>query len=828
MDAQTDIAQSERDAIAEKYFDALAYEPYPVQEEAIFAWFASRQGVLVCAPTGTGKTLIAEAALFEALHLGKTAYYTTPLIALTDQKFRELQEKVVAWGFQADDVGLVTGNRKVNPHARVQVVVAEILLNRLLHHEAFSFDDVWAVVMDEFHSFNDPERGIVWEFGLSLLPEHVRTLLISATVGNAAEFTGWLRTRHHRDLELIQETERKVPLTYQWIEDCLLSEHLERMMEGDEATRLTPALVFCFNREQCWTIAEQLKGKRLVLPEQQKELVKALEQYDWSQGAGPKLKQILVRGIGVHHAGVMPRYRRIVEDLYNAKLLSVCVCTETLAAGINLPARSVVLPTLLKGPRNKKKLIDPSSAHQMFGRAGRPQFDDRGYVFALAHEDDVKILRYQKKIDQIPEDTKDPGLIKARKQLKKKMPKRRSDVQYWSEQQFQQLIQAPPGKLQSRGSLPWRLLVYMLNLSPEVEPIRKLVAGRLLDAKGHERAQRELDRMLLTLWRGGFVTLEPKPPPAALGIDGSAGGRTSVDSSTGEGQAGSNAAAGDAEAASTPVLDLGQRSLEPETETETERDKEAGRGTTSAAPTPKVSYRAEFAHPQESMSRLLGFRGVHPLYAVFLLNHLGIADRNERIQAIESLLELPRSIGPAIRIPSQEELPPGPLATTRLDPQLLKLGLATSEELGAKADDDEEDSPRGWYDERPAPVLTLPHKLHRLFQHDFPGVDDVKIRPVWAAGAVLEYGGDFNKYITSNKLQKQEGMIFRHMLRMVLLIDELAMIAPPDVTLEEWQSDLGELADELESICRAVDADSTEKWLEEVRADAGLAEDASG
>lgn len=822
MEAPVDISQAERDAIAEKYFDALAYEPYPVQEEAIFSWFASRQGVLVCAPTGTGKTLIAEAALFEALHLGKTAYYTTPLIALTDQKFRELQEKVVTWGFRADDVGLVTGNRKVNPHARIQVVVAEILLNRLLHHEAFSFDDVWAVVMDEFHSFNDPERGIVWEFGLSLLPSHVRTLLISATVGNAAEFTGWLRTRHNRDLELIQETERKVPLTYQWIDDCLLSEHLERMMEGDEATRLTPALVFCFNREQCWTIAEQLKGKRLVSPDQQKQLVAALEQYDWSQGAGPKLKQILVRGIGVHHAGVMPRYRRIVEDLYNAKLLSVCVCTETLAAGINLPARSVVLPTLLKGPRNKKKLIDPSSAHQMFGRAGRPQFDSRGYVFALAHEDDVKILRYQKKIDQIPEDTRDPGLIKARKQLKKKMPKRRSDVQYWSEQQFQQLIQAPPGKLASRGSLPWRLLVYMLNLSPEVEPIRKLVAGRLLDSKGHERAQRELDRMLLTLWRGGFVTLEPKPPPAALGGDAkTADGSTDAEA---EGQGDKDAAAKESAAASTPFLDLGQRSLEPEVAT----DKPERSKAKSADQAPKATYRAEYAYPEESMSRLLGFRGVHPLYAVFLLNHLGIADRNERIQAIESLLELPRSIGPAIRIPSQEELPPGPLATTRLDPQLLKLGLATAEELGAKSDDDDEDSPRGWYDERPAPVLTLPHKLHRLFQHDFPGVDDVRIRPVWAAGGVLEYGGDFNKYITSNKLQKQEGMIFRHMLRMVLLIDELAMIAPPDVTLDEWQSDLGALADELESICRSVDSESTEKWLEEVRADQGLSDEADG
>jgi superfamily II RNA helicase len=302
---------------------------------------------MVCAPTGTGKTAIAEAALFEALHKGKTAYYTTPLIALTEQKFREMQESAVRWGFPEEAVGLVTGNRCVNGDARILVVVAEILLNRLLHAEAFDFTNVGTVVMDEFHSFADPERGVVWELSLAMLPKHVRVLLLSATVGNAAEFIVWLNRSLDRKVQLIQSTERKVPLTYQWVGDQLLNEELEVMADGDDDHRRTPALVFCFNRDECWSVAEQLKGKSLLADGQQKRLVDYLAKHDWSKGAGPKLKQILQRGVGIHHAGVLPKYRRIVEELFQRKLLSVCICTETLAAGINLPARSVVLTTLM-------------------------------------------------------------------------------------------------------------------------------------------------------------------------------------------------------------------------------------------------------------------------------------------------------------------------------------------------------------------------------------------------------------------------------------------------------------------------------------------------
>ncbi len=739
-----------RDELAADYFEQLQHEPYAVQEEALLAWFTSEQGVLVCAPTGTGKTLIAEAAVFEALHRGTVVYYTTPLIALTEQKFADLQGSAERWGFSAEDVGLITGNRRVRPEAPVRVVVAEILFNRLLRPDLFPMDDVHAVVMDEFHSFNDPERGIVWEFTLGLLPDHVRLLLLSATVGNAFEFCQWMKRTHERNLELVQSDQRKIPLTFQWIGEQLLNEFIEEIAAGDDETRKVPALIFCFNRDMCWNVAEQLKGKSLIDEDRRKELIAELEREDWSEGAGPKLRQLLLRGVGVHHAGILPRYKRIVERLFQRKLLAVTVCTETLAAGINLPARSVVLPSLMKGPPTRKRLIEPSSAHQIFGRAGRPQYDTQGYVFALAHEDDVRIERWRKKYDQIPDDTKDPGLRKAKKALKKKMPKRRTTEQYWTEAQFEQLRQAAPARLESQGPLPWRLLAHILDASPEVPPIRKLVGKRLLAPKQLEAAQVDLTRMLLTLHRAGYVSLSPPPPLA---------------------------------------------------------------GADENEPDP-ANYNPESAEPTERLSLLLNLRGVNPLFGAFVAGHLGAADESERLLALEAILEMPIPVARLLRVPPPDELPPGPLATTRLDVQLLKLGLATPAELGQAAEDEEEESgpPLPW-DERPR-RLTLADKLLRLFHVDFPHVD-VKIVPVWAAGELLEFGGDFNKFIVAHRLQKQEGIVFRHLLRLILLAREFQQLPPGDVDPDEWRRELESIISRLTQTCLQVDSLSTERMLAE-------------
>jgi superfamily II DNA/RNA helicase len=743
------MASPTREELASSYLDQLPYTPYPVQEEALLAWFTAEQGVLVCAPTGTGKTLIAQAALYEALHTGSVAYYTTPLIALTEQKFREMQESAVRWGFNADDVGLVTGNRRVNPQARVLVVVAEILLNRLLHTEAFDFSNVSAVVMDEFHSFADVERGIVWELSLALLPKHVRLLLLSATVGNAGEFLAWLERCHGRKLELVEGKERKVPLTYHWVPDQLLGEHLVEMAKGDAQARKTPALVFCFNRDECWSIAEMLKGLPLVGEDQKSRLHGEVNKLEWTQGVGPKLKQMLHRGVGVHHAGLLPKYRRTVEELFQRKLLSVVMCTETLAAGINLPARSVVLTSLMKGPFGKQRLVEASVAHQIFGRAGRPQFDDKGYVFALAHEDDVKLLRWKEKYDQIPEDTRDPGLLRAKKDLKRKKPSRRENVQYWSDADFNRLKAAQAGKLYSKGPLPWRLLAYLLEISPEVSRIRAVIRKRLMDEARVQAGEKALHRMLLTLARGGFVTLDPAPPVPV--------GR---------------------EPEATP------RNAEP------------------------AEYVPQLATPTESLARLLVFRSIHPLYGAFLLDHLGIADRNERLQALESVLEMPRPILRYVRVPY--DLPPGPLASTRLDAELVQRGLMLAPKPPAAPGEEEEED--GYEEEERPPMLA--EKLFLLFEATYPEVSDVSVQSVWAAGELLRFNGNFNLFVKARDLIKQEGIIFRHCLRLILLCSEFAGVCPKDTTLEDWQAEMKDIADRLTASCREVDPTSTDEIVE--------------
>lgn len=782
-------ALSTREEIIFDYLSQLPYPPYPVQEEAMLAWAECEQGVLLSAPTGTGKTLVAEAVVYEALRTGKQVYYSTPLIALTDQKFVELQDRVAGWGFPRETVGLVTGNRTIHPDAPAKVVVAEVLLNRLLHRAAFDWSEVGAVVMDEFHNFADPERGIVWELALSLLPGSVRVMLLSATVGAAGEFVGWMERSLGRRVTLVEGRERRVPLHYQWVGDELLPDFLERVAAGTEAQRRTPALVFCFDRSVCWDVAEVLKGRDLFAEGQRDQLLKRLDDFEFSVGAGNKIRTFLARGVGLHHAGLLPRYRRVVEVLFQEKLLPVCVCTETLAAGINLPARSVVLSTLVKGPRDRKRLIDPSTAQQIFGRAGRPQYDTEGHVYALAHEDDVKLAAWQVKYDSIPETEKDPKLLAAKKALLKKKPSRRSQVTYWNAEQFTKLQVAPPLRLTSRGRLTWRWLAYLLEAEAAVEPIREVVRRRLMTGAEVEAEQKRLTRMLVTLHRLGVVVLDPRPPevvPASADVDPKAEGAEDEDDEA-------------------PVAELARRltlggGAGP-----------AARKTAAAAEPSVPAYTPVTATPTDKLATVLSFRSVHPLYGLYLLDYLGLADEVECVQILESLLEMPGTAARLMRVPRPEEMPPGTLATTVVDPALLTRGIASQEDLYPPPPSEQGDVPP---ELRKYPI-PLAEKVRLMFESEVDHAGGLYVTPVWAVGDLLDHGGSFDAFVRSRDLVKQEGIVFKHLLRMVLLCREFGELVPGGVDPAVWRGRMLGMSERLTELCRGADPQMTEEALEE-------------
>jgi len=380
------------------------------------------------------------------------------------------------------------------------------------------------------------------------------------------------------------------------------------------------------------------------------------------------------------------------------------------------------------------------------------------------------------------------------------------------------LQQADSANLASRGRLPWRLLAYLLGKDSHVEPIRQMVARRLLNDKGLDEAQRDLNRMLITLWSAGYLELDPKPKPAAPkplpGASQHAGSKNKKESN-------SHDQASASEASQSGGL-FGAILDQMRTETPEEPKPEPVEDNASLIESRGYEvkeYRPLTAEPTDRLDRLVHLRSINPLFGVYLADQLAIADPLERVAALESVLEVPGTVARLARVPSLDEMPAGTLATSRLDPQLLQMGLATPEELGAKPQEDEEETiqDRGFgrvmFEEPKVWPLTIGEKILRLFRAEYPRVDDVRVRPVWIVGELLEFGGDFNRYVTARKLQKEEGILFRHCLRMILLLDEMANVPPIESTIETWEHPLDDLAAQLTETCRAIDPQSTDEML---------------
>ncbi len=424
----------------EKFLLGRGIEPYPVQEQAISHIFAGKS-VLVTVPTGTGKTLMAKAALHLALGRGERAIYTTPLRALTEEKYRELCED-----FGEDNVGFATGDYKVNREAPIQVEVAEILWNRIVADKHVCPAEI--VVMDEGHYFNDPERGYVWEQSIIGLDPRTQLVVLSATVGHPEKFCQWVEVTRRMPMALVESRERKVPLVHEYREEMLIDTVRDLAHTGD-----VPAIVFVFGREQCFEVARLLKSCRRFTTDEEKTKIEALcDEALLPAGAAKELRPLLGHGIGIHHAGILPRYKQLVEQLALERLIKFVVSTETIAAGINLPARTVVFPSLRKFIKQQPRMVTAAEYHQMAGRAGRPQFDDRGLAITLAPEQVVSDLK-----KELKDAAKRPAYDEAK--VKKNVYNRaRSDAQrkgdvIWTPEAHAELVKGEPAELRSKTKI---------------------------------------------------------------------------------------------------------------------------------------------------------------------------------------------------------------------------------------------------------------------------------------------------------------------------------------------------------------------------------------
>jgi superfamily II DNA/RNA helicase len=431
------------DAILERFLAWVAERgltPYSEQEEALLELMVGRH-VVLSTPTGSGKSLVAQALHFRALCEGRRSFYTSPTKALASEKFFEWCET-----FGADNVAMLTGDASINRDALIVCCTAEVLSNMCLRHG--SALDVPYVVMDEFHYYDDRERGNAWQIPLLEL-DRSQFLLMSATLGNTAVIEAYIQERTGVGVSHVHSDVRPVPLEYEYRETPL-QDTLRDLVERDRA----PVYVVNFTQRACGERAQGLTSANLASREERRRIAQAVGDFRFDTPFGKDLQRFLRFGVAVHHAGLLPRYRLLVERLAQQGLLKVICGTDTLGVGVNVPIRTVVYSQLCKFDGEKVTILRVREFKQIAGRAGRKGFDDRGTIVCQAPEHVIENKRVAAKAGA------------GRRRPPRRKPPTRGFAP-WNRDTFDRLIDRPPEVLQSRFAVTHGMLVSVLQREEE-------------------------------------------------------------------------------------------------------------------------------------------------------------------------------------------------------------------------------------------------------------------------------------------------------------------------------------------------------------------------
>ena len=464
-------------------------EPYPAQEEAFLELMAGHH-VILGTPTGSGKSMVAVLLHFKALAEHARSFYTAPTKALVSEKFFWLCEQ-----FDPRNVGMLTGDASINSDAPIICCTTEVLANMALRRGDDA--EVPYVVLDEFHYYADRQRGAAWQIPLLALP-HAVFLLMSATLGDTRKLADRLEARSGREVAQVFSEQRPVPLDFEYRETPL-HETIETLLDQEKA----PIYIVHFTQRECAEQAQALTSVRICGREQRRAIADALGDFRFDSAYGKELQRFLRGGIGIHHAGLLPRYRLLVERLSQQGLLRVICGTDTLGVGVNIPIRTVLFSGLSKFDGERVKILPVRDFRQIAGRAGRRGFDEQGSVVCQAPQHEIERRRAQQRAQNRGR-RRAPG-----------RPRRGSVV--WDRDTFQKLIHRAAEPLESRFSINHGILVQVLQRDPSGDAASGYRGIAELIGHCHERPARkkgllrEAARVFRSLRRAGIVEIARDP-----------------------------------------------------------------------------------------------------------------------------------------------------------------------------------------------------------------------------------------------------------------------------------------------------------------------------